>query len=54
MPNLWNFLLWKCHTRNKRSQFLTKLTVKSRLYKLMWVGKLLRLQLMHQMKLWFC
>ena len=50
MPNLWNFLLWKCHTRNKRSQFLTKLTVRSRLYKLMWVGKISRRQSMHKMK----
>ena len=20
MPKLWKFLLWECHTRNKRSQ----------------------------------
>ena len=54
MPKLWMFLLWKCHSRNKRSQFLIKLTVRSRLYKLMWVekismwvGKISRFQSMH-------
>ena len=47
MPKLWNFLLWKCHTCNKRSQFLTKLTVRSRLYTLMWVGKISGLKSMH-------
>ena len=32
IPKLWILLLWECRTCNKRSQFLTKLTVRSRLY----------------------
>ena len=36
LPKLGILLHWGCHTRNERSQFLTKLTVSSKLYDLMW------------------